>query len=145
LFCSIFFYRVFRRFLTRGVQKRHKKKSRGNLLSFQKKHSLTYVAFFFFFFTAPLEHMHELAAPRSPPCMRHCVKQEALPCPSHNRVPRGLSGQRRGAHRPHRGSSDLLCPRTLRVGNEATEFYAHVPGHKQSNIPWIRFNYCFGV
>jgi hypothetical protein len=54
LFCSIFFYRVFGRFVTRGVQKRHKKKSRENLLSFQKKHSLTYVAFFFFFLRRPL-------------------------------------------------------------------------------------------
>jgi hypothetical protein len=33
LFCSIFFDRVFGRFVTRGVQKRHKKKSRENLLS----------------------------------------------------------------------------------------------------------------
>jgi hypothetical protein len=52
LFGSIFFNRVFGRFVTRGVQKRDKKKSREILLSFQKKHSLTYVTFFFF--AAPL-------------------------------------------------------------------------------------------
>jgi hypothetical protein len=46
--------------VTRGVQKRHKKKSRENPLSFQKKHSLTYVAFFFFFYGAPC-----CAAPRA--------------------------------------------------------------------------------
>jgi hypothetical protein len=40
--------------VTRGVQKRHKKKSRENLLSFQKKHSLTYIAFFYFFSRRPL-------------------------------------------------------------------------------------------
>jgi hypothetical protein len=48
-----FFNRVFGRFATRGVQKRDNKKSRENLLSFQKKHSLTRVTFFFFF-AAPL-------------------------------------------------------------------------------------------
>jgi hypothetical protein len=53
-FVRFFFYRVFGRFVTRGVQKRHNKKSRENLLSFQKKHSLTYVAFFFFFSRRPL-------------------------------------------------------------------------------------------
>jgi hypothetical protein len=37
LFCSIFFYRVFGRFVTRGVQKRDKNKSRENLLSLQNK------------------------------------------------------------------------------------------------------------
>jgi hypothetical protein len=46
LFCSIFFYRVFGRSVTRGVQKRDKKKSRENLLSFQKKYLLTYVTFY---------------------------------------------------------------------------------------------------
>jgi hypothetical protein len=56
LFCSIFFYRVFAfgRFVTRGVQKRDKKKSRENLLSFQKKYLLTYVTFFFSFSRPPL-------------------------------------------------------------------------------------------
>jgi hypothetical protein len=53
LFCSIFLNRVFGRFVTRGVQKRDKKKSRENLLSFQKKYLLTYVTFFFFFFRGP--------------------------------------------------------------------------------------------
>jgi hypothetical protein len=53
LFCSIFFYRVFGRLVTRGVQKRHKTNLRENLLSFQKKHPLTYVVFFFFFHGAP--------------------------------------------------------------------------------------------
>jgi hypothetical protein len=45
-FVRFFFYRVFGRFVTRGVQKRDKKKSRENLLSFQKK----YLLFFSFFF-----------------------------------------------------------------------------------------------
>jgi hypothetical protein len=47
-FVRFFFNRVFGRFVTRGVQKRDKKKSRENLLSFQKKYLLTYVTFFFF-------------------------------------------------------------------------------------------------
>jgi hypothetical protein len=52
LFGSIFFYRVFGRFVARGVQKRDKQKSRENLLSSQKNKLLTYVTFFFF--AAPL-------------------------------------------------------------------------------------------
>jgi hypothetical protein len=44
-----FFNRVFGRFVTGNVQKRDKKKSRENLLSLQKKYSLTYVVFFLFF------------------------------------------------------------------------------------------------
>jgi hypothetical protein len=48
-----FFNRVFGRFVTGVVQKRDLKKSRENLLSFQKKHLLTYVTFFFSF-VAPL-------------------------------------------------------------------------------------------
>jgi hypothetical protein len=56
LFCSIFFYSVLGRFVTRGVQKRDKKKSRENLLGFQNKHLLTYVSFFFFF-AAPLVNL----------------------------------------------------------------------------------------
>jgi hypothetical protein len=54
LFCSIFFNRVFGRFVTRGVQKRDQKKSHENLLSFQKKYLLTYVASFFIFLRRPL-------------------------------------------------------------------------------------------
>ena len=53
-----FFYRVFGRFVTRGVQKRHKKKSRENLLSFQKKYLLTYVALFYFISRRPLTQAH---------------------------------------------------------------------------------------
>jgi hypothetical protein len=43
-----FFHRVFGRFVTRGVQKRDKKKSRENLLSLQKRYLLTYLRRFFF-------------------------------------------------------------------------------------------------
>jgi hypothetical protein len=53
-FVRFFFNRVFGRFVTRGVQKRDKKKSRENLLSCQKKYLLTYVTFFFFFSRPPL-------------------------------------------------------------------------------------------
>jgi hypothetical protein len=55
-FVRFFFNRVFGRFVTRGVQKRHKKKSAENLLSFQiPKKALTHLRrFFCFVFTAPL-------------------------------------------------------------------------------------------
>jgi hypothetical protein len=49
-FVRFFFYRVFGRSMTRGVQKRHKKKSRENLLSFQKKYLLLLLTSLFFFF-----------------------------------------------------------------------------------------------
>jgi hypothetical protein len=53
-----FVYRVFGRFVTRGVQKRDKQKSRENILSSQKKQLLTSVTFFFF--AAPLGFRHGL-------------------------------------------------------------------------------------
>jgi hypothetical protein len=67
-FFLLFFYRFFLRaffgrFVTRGVQKRHTKKSRENLLSFQKKYLLTYVAIFIFFSTAPLVLVQLVLAP----------------------------------------------------------------------------------
>jgi hypothetical protein len=50
----MFFYRVFGRFVTRGVQKRDKKKSRENLLSFQKTKKIVTYLRQFFVFVAPL-------------------------------------------------------------------------------------------
>jgi hypothetical protein len=52
LFCSIFFYRVFGRFVTRGVQKRDKKKIARKSPQLPKK-VLTYLRHFFFFFRGP--------------------------------------------------------------------------------------------
>jgi hypothetical protein len=49
LFCSVFVYRVFGRFITRGVQKNAIKKSRFFFRSRQKKYLLTYVTFFVLF------------------------------------------------------------------------------------------------
>jgi hypothetical protein len=62
LFCSIFFPRVFGRFLSRGVQKRKDKKKSQNFFRGRQKKELTYLlrthllilTSLFFFLTAPL-------------------------------------------------------------------------------------------
>jgi hypothetical protein len=54
-----FFCHVFGRFVTRGVQKRDKKKSRENPLSFQKKHLLTSLP-------PPLFHSPPCSVPLAP-------------------------------------------------------------------------------
>jgi hypothetical protein len=65
-FVRFFFNRVFGRFVTRGVQKRDKKKSRENLLSSFQKKELTYLRHFFFFLSRPPLLNFFLKKPKAP-------------------------------------------------------------------------------